>query len=271
MAVERWRSGYQAIQIQARDGGVVEVVLDNPPTLNSITAQAHAELARVWRDLDADEDVGAVLVRGAGGVFSSGGDLQLVEDLIRDEAVRLRVWKEARDLVYNLLDCGKPVVSCVEGVAVGAGLAVALLADVSVVGRSARLLDGHVRLGVPAGDHAVLLWPLLVGMAKAKYHLLLNEPLSGEEAERLGLVSRCVPDDQVYPVALDVARRLAAGSPQAIRWTKYALNNWLRMAGPVFDTSTALEFLAFLGRDAREGVASFREKRDPRFSPRSPL
>jgi len=185
--------------------------------------------------------------------------------------VRLRVWKEARDLVYNLLNCGKPVVSCVEGVAVGAGLAVALLADVSVVGRSARLLDGHVRLGVPAGDHAVLLWPLLVGLAKAKYYLLLNEPLSGEEAERLGLVSRCVPDEQVYPAALEVARRLAAGSPQAIRWTKYALNNWLRMAGPVFDTSTALEFLGFLSHDAQEGVASFREKREPRFSRKSPL
>ncbi|MCS7234463.1 MAG: enoyl-CoA hydratase/isomerase family protein [Armatimonadota bacterium] len=266
-----WRSGYRALQVCPVEDGIVEVILHNPPTLNSVTAEAHAELARIWRDLDTDEDVRAVLVRGAGGTFSSGGDLQLIEDIIRDETVRLRVWKEARDLVYNLLDCGKPVVSCVEGVAVGAGLAVALLADVSVVGRTARLLDGHVRLGVPAGDHAVLLWPLLVGLAKAKYHLLLNEPLSGEEAERLGLVSLCVPDDQVYPTALAVARRLAAGSPQAIRWTKYALNNWLRMAGPVFDTSTALEFLAFLGADAREGVASFREKREPRFTRRSPL
>lgn len=271
MAVLAWRSRYRALQISGLEDGIVEVVLHNPPTLNSVTAQAHAELAQVWRDLDADEDVRVVLVRGAGGTFSSGGDLQLIEDIIRDEWVRLRVWKEARDLVYNLLNCGKPVVSCVEGVAVGAGLAVALLADVSVVGRSARLLDGHVRLGVPAGDHAVLLWPLLVGLAKAKYYLLLNEPLSGEEAERLGLVSRCVPDEQVYPAALEVARRLAAGSPQAIRWTKYALNNWLRMAGPVFDTSTALEFLGFLSHDAQEGVASFREKREPRFSRKSPL
>ncbi len=271
MAVEAWRSAYRALQVREVEEGIVEVVLNNPSTLNSVTAEAHAELARVWRDLDADEDVRAVLVRGEGGAFSSGGDLGLIEDIMRDEWVRLRVWKEARDLVYNLLGCGKPVVSCVEGVAVGAGLAVALLADVSVAGRSARLLDGHVRLGVPAGDHAVLLWPLLVGMAKAKYHLLLNEPLSGEEAERLGLVSRCVPDDQVYPTALEVARRLASGSPHAIRWTKYALNNWLRLAGPVFDTSTALEFLAFLTQDAQEGVASLREKRPPRFATKSPL
>lgn len=271
MAVRDWGSAYRALRVGELEHGIAEVVLSNPDTLNSVTAQAHAELARVWRDLDADEDVRVAVVRGEGGAFSSGGDLDLIEQIMRDETVRLRVWKEARDLVYNLLDCGKPVVSCVEGVAVGAGLAVALLADVSVVGRSARLLDGHVRLGVPAGDHAVLVWPLLVGMAKAKYHLLLNEPLTGEEAERVGLVSRCVPDDQVYPTALDVARRLAASSPQAIRWTKYALNNWLRAFGPAFDTSTALEFLAFLTRDAQEGLASLREKRPPNFSPRCPL
>jgi enoyl-CoA hydratase len=271
MAVREWCSSYRALQVAEVEDGIVEVVLHNPGSLNSVTAEAHAELARVWQDLDRDQDVRVALVRGAGGVFSSGGDLDLIEEIIHHEAVRLRVWKEARDLVYNLLNCGKPVVSCVEGVAVGAGLAVALLADVSVVGRSARLLDGHVRLGVPAGDHAVLVWPLLVGMAKAKYHLLLNEPLSGEEAERLGLVSRCVADDQVYATALEVARRLARGSPHAIRWTKYALNNWLRMVGPVFDTSTALEFLAFLTRDAEEGVKSFREKRPPDFSKTSPL
>lgn len=271
MAVQDWGPGYHALRVVEVEDGIAQIVFHNPASLNSITAPAHAELARVWRDVDADPDVRVVLVRGQGGVFSSGGDLGLIEEIMREETVRVRVWKEARELVYRLLDCSKPVVSCVEGVAVGAGLAVALLADVSVVGRSAQLLDGHVRLGVPAGDHAVLIWPLLVGMAKAKYHLLLNEPLTGEEAERLGLVSRCVPDDQVYPEALEVARRLAAASPQAIRWTKYALNNWLRLFGPVFDTSTALEFLAFLTRDAEEGLASLREKRPPRFSRKSPL
>lgn len=271
MRTTDWRSRYRALRVQEEHPGVLEIVLDNPRTLNAITEEAHAELARIWRDLDQDPAVRAVLVRGEGGNFSSGGDLALVQRIQEDEEVRLRVWREARDLVYGLVNCSRPVVSAVQGVAVGAGLAVALLADVSVVGRSARLLDGHVRLGVPAGDHAVLCWPLLVGLAKAKYHLLLNEPLSGEDAERLGLVSLCVDDDQVDATARTLARRLAESSPNAVRWTKYALNNWLRLAGPLFDTSTALEFLGFVTRDAAEGLASLRQKRPPRFPTDSPL
>jgi enoyl-CoA hydratase len=152
-----------------------------------------------------------------------------------------------------------------DGVAVGAGLVVGLLADVSIAARSARLIDGHTRIGLAAGDHAAIVWPLLCGLAKAKYHLLTNEPLSGEEAERIGLVSLCVPDEQLHDRALEVARQLAAGSETAIRWTKYALNNWLRAAGPIFDSSLALEFLGFTGADVVEGVAAVREKRKPKF------
>ncbi|MDX6469902.1 MAG: enoyl-CoA hydratase, partial [Gaiellaceae bacterium] len=153
----------------------------------------------------------------------------------------------------------------IDGPAVGAGLAVALLADVSIATPTARLVDGHTRLGVAAGDHAVLVWPLLCGMAKAKYHLLLCEPVSGEEAERIGLVSLCVPADELEERALDVARRLAAGSQAAIRHTKLALNNWLKLAGPAFDASLALEFLDMTGPDVAEGVAAVRERRAPKF------
>ena len=137
----------------------------------------------------------------------------------------------------------------------------------SIAGRSARLIDGHTRIGVAAGDHAAIIWPLLVGMAKAKYYLLTNETLSGEEAERIGLVSLCVDDGEVQARAFDVARRLAAGSETAIRWTKLALNNWLRAAGPIFDASLALEFLGFTGPDVREGTAARRDKRQPNFHP----
>lgn len=266
-----WMSDYETLRFSRPAEGVLEILLEKPKTLNSVTARMHTELTRVWRDIDADENISAVLVRGANGAFSSGGDFDLVEAIMRDHETRLRVWKEARDLVYNLINCAKPVVSAVEGPAVGAGLAVALLSDIAVAGRTARFVDGHVRLGVAAGDHAAIIWPLLVGMAKAKYYLLLNEPISGEEAERIGLVSRCVADEKVYETALAVATRLAKGSPSAIRWTKYALNNWLRMAGPIFDTSTALEFLGFLTPDAEEGLKSLREKRAPRFPPKSPL
>ena len=185
--------------------------------------------------------------------------------------VLTRVWKEARDLVYTIINCSKPIVSAMQGPAVGAGLVAGLLADISIAAKTARIIDGHTRLGVAAGDHAAIVWPLLCGLAKSKYHLLLCEALSGEEAERIGLVSLCVEEDQLQDKALEVATRLANGSPTAIRWTKYALNNWLRMAGPTFDTSLALEFMGFNGADVREGLASLHEKRAPNFKKDCPL
>jgi enoyl-CoA hydratase len=226
----------------------------------------HRELAEVWRAVDRDPEVRAVLVRGHGAAFSAGGDFDMIDDIIADFEARAVVLREASDLVYNLVNCSTPVVSAILGPAVGAGLVVGLLADVSVAGRSARIIDGHTRIGVAAGDHAAMVWPMLCGLAKSKYHLLLCEPLSGEEAERIGLVSLCVDDEHVHERALEIARRLAAGSPTAIRWTKYALNNWLRLAGPTFDASLALEFLGFTGPDAKEGVHAAREKRPARFT-----
>lgn len=262
---------YRQLKLDWPEERILRVTMDAPGRLNAADAVMHEELARIWRDADADGDVSAVVLRGAGEAFSAGGDLDLVEEMTQDFTTLCRVWKEARDLVYNLVNCSKPVVSAMQGPAVGAGLVAGLLADVSIAARSARIIDGHTRLGVAAGDHAAMVWPLLCGLAKAKYHLLLCEPLSGEEAERIGLVSLCVPDEELHDRALQVARRLAAGSPSAIRWTKYALNNWLRLAGPTFDASLALEFMGFRGPDVQEGLASLREKRRPRFGPDSPL
>ena len=262
---------YQRLKIDWPLERVVRITMDNPKRLNAADAATHGELTHIWRDVDADPDVSAVIITGAGKAFSGGGDLDLVKEMTEDFHVLTRVWKEARDLVYNIINCSKPIVSAMEGPAVGAGLVAGLLADVSIAGKSAKIIDGHTRLGVAAGDHAAIVWPLLCGLAKSKYHLLLCEPLSGEEAERIGLVSLCVDDDAVQDKALEIARRLAAGSPTAIRWTKYALNNWLRMAGPTFDTSLALEFLGFKGPDVREGLASLREKRAPKFTKDCPL
>src|SRR6478736_4682640 len=146
-----------------------------------------------------------------------------------------------------------------------AGLVAGMLADVSIVSRTARIIDGHTRLGVAAGDHAAICWPLLCGMAKAKYHLLTCDPLSGEEAERIGLVSICVDDDQVQERALGVAVQLAEGAQSAIRWTKQTLNHWYREQSAVLDASLAYEFLGFSGPDAREGLTSHTEKRAPVF------
>jgi enoyl-CoA hydratase len=256
---------FTSLEFDRPEQWILRITLRNPRTLNSVDADAHAQLAAVWRAVDADPETRVVLVRGADGAFSSGGDLGLVEAIANDWQTRLRVFREARDLVYNIVDCSKPVVAAIEGHAVGAGLAVALLADISIATPSARLSDGHTRLGVAAGDHAVLVWPLLCGLAKAKYHLLLCEPVDGETAERIGLVSLCVPEDELEQRALDVARRLAAGSQAAIAHTKLALNNWLRAAGPAFDASLALEFLDMTGPDVAEGVEAVRERRAPDF------
>ena len=244
---------------------VLRIIMSAPGRLNAADAAMHRELADVWTAVDRDPDTRVAIITGEGNVFSAGGDLALVQEMSEDYAVRVRVLREARDLVYNILNCSKPIVSAMVGPAVGAGLVAGLLADVSIAGRSARIIDGHTKLGVAAGDHAAIVWPLLCGMAKAKYYLLTCEPLSGEEAERIGLVSLCVPDEEVHERALAVARRLAAGSQSAIRWTKYSLNNWLRLAGPTFDTSLALEFMGFGSPDVGEGVAAIREKRRPTF------
>jgi enoyl-CoA hydratase len=233
----------------------------NKGRLNAATEAMHRDLALVWRAVDMDDAVRVVVVRGEGSNFSSGGDFDMIDRMIEDEATLIRVWKEASDLVYNLINCSKPVISAIRGSAVGAGLAIALLADVSIAADNARILDGHTRLGVAAGDHAVIIWPLLCGLAKARYHLLTNKSMSGAEAERIGLVAMAVPDAQVLESAFEVARTLAASSTTAIRWTKHALNNWLRLAGPSFDTSLALEFLGFKLSDVREGLAAAREKR----------
>ncbi len=259
-------SRYQDLKIHMLEPGIAEIVMGNEGgKLSTAGHRMHAELAEIWRDIDRDPEIRVVIIRGAGKGFSAGGDLSLVQDIADDFAVRARVWREARDLVYNVINCSKMIVSAMHGPAVGAGLVAGMLADVSIAARNARIIDGHTRLGVAAGDHAAIVWPLLCGMAKAKYYLLTCDQLTGEEAERIGLVSLTCDESEVQAKALEVARKLAGGAQTALRWTKYSLNNWLRMAGPTFDSSLALEFLGFTGPEVREGIASHREKRQPVF------
>lgn len=245
--------------------GVLRITLDSPG-LNSVSPAMHRQLADVWLAVDRDPDTRVALLRGAGKGFSSGGSFDMIETIMDDPEFRLRAMREARDLVFNVIGCSKPIVSAMHGPAVGAGLVAGILADISVVGRTARIIDGHTRLGVTAGDHAAICWPLMAGMAKAKYYLLTCDTLTGEEAERIGLVSLCVEDDEVQDRALEVAVKLANGAQSAIRWTKHTLNHWFRAQSATFDASLAYEFLGFAGPDAREGLASHAEKRDPDFT-----
>jgi enoyl-CoA hydratase len=258
-------AAFSGLRFERPAPGVLEVVLD-APNLNAVDERMHRELADVWLAVDRDPSTCVALLTGAGRAFSAGGSFELLDGIIGDYAVRTRVMREARDLVLNVINCSKPIVSAIHGPAVGAGLVAALLADVSVCGRTARIIDGHTRLGVAAGDHAAICWPLLCGMAKAKYYLLTCETLSGEEAERIGLVSLCVDDDQVRAKAFDVAVSLAGGAQSALRWTKHTLNHWYRVMAPAFDASLAYEFFGFGGPDAAEGLASHREKRAPEFN-----
>lgn len=262
---------YQHLRIETTDG-VAFVTLDRPDVYNATNDVLHAELTRVWRDLDADPAVRVIVVTGAGNAFSAGGDLADIEARAalpaeeRFEAI-VRVMKEAEAIVYEMVNCDKVIVSAINGVAVGAGLAVALMADISLIAEDARLTDGHARLGVAAGDHAAIIWPLLCGMAKAKYYLLTCDFIDGREAERIGLVSRCVPRAELLPEALRIARQLADGPQYALRFTKKALNQWLRLGGiTAFDYSLALEMIGFFSGAPAEGARAIQEKRPPRWS-----
>ncbi|WP_431963040.1 enoyl-CoA hydratase/isomerase family protein [Nocardia sp. bgisy134] len=256
---------YEQLTFTRRENGVLLVTLNRPEKYNAADETMHTELTRVWNDISDDPEVRVAVVTGAGKAFCAGGDLGMVERMAGDYDRVSHMLREMSDLVYNIVNCDKPIVSAINGVAVGAGTVAALLADVAIAAEDARIGDGHVQLGVAAGDHAAIIWPLLAGMAKARYYLLTGEMLTGAEAERLGMVAKAVPRDRVLDEALRVADVLATGSQQAIRLTKRSLNNWLRTAGPIFDQSAAYEMLTFLGPDVVEGVAALRQKRAPKF------
>src|SRR5579884_3331593 len=256
---------YKQLRFERRENGVLLITLNRPEKYNAADEGMHAELARVWAEVSADPETKVAVITGAGKAFSAGGDLAMVQRMAGDHDRVAHMLKEMSDLVYNMINCEKPIVSAINGVAVGAGTVVALLADISLCAEDARLGAGHVKRAVAAGDHAAIIWPLLAGMAKARYYLLTGEMLTGAEAERLGMVSKALPREQVLEEALRVAEVLATGSQPAIRWTKRALNNWLKAAGPIFDQSAAYEMLCFMGPDVVEGAAALREKRPPRF------
>ena len=263
-------AAYQRLRFDRPHPKVLRITMNNG-RMNTADAIMHGELARVWTDVASDPTVNAAVITGAGTTFSAGGDFAMIQEMVASFEVRARIWKEARAIVYNMVDCPKPVVAAMRGVAVGAGLVCGLLADVSIATPGCRLVDGHTRLGVAAGDHAAIIWPLLCGMAKAKYYLLTCDTLQGAEAERIGLISLVAEDAELDARAVQVASRLADGAQTAIRWTKIALNNWLKQAGPIFDASLSMEFMGFSGPDLQEGLASHLEKRAPTFPEDAPL
>lgn len=256
---------YQHLLFERHDDGILLITINRPDVLNATNSRLHWELSRVWKDIDEDDETRVVIVTGKGRAFSAGGDLDMIDQMKGNAATLGSTMREAGDIVYNMINLEKPIISAINGVAVGAGLAVAFMADISIASENMRITDGHLRLGVAAGDHAVIIWPLLCGMAKAKYYLLTADFIDGKEAERIGLVSACVPADKLMDKAFEVAHKLGSGPQQAVRFTKRALNNWLKTFGPAFDASLALEMLGFFGADLAEGVSAIKEKRTPSF------
>ena len=250
---------YPHLSVEIRDG---IAILTMPVLGTSARARAnlHHDVSRVWQTIGEDPDVRVAVITGTGDEFYHSGEprgLRRMPTFGKEEAFQivLRVQKEAQDIVYQMINLDKPIISAINGTATGAGLAVALMADIPIAAEDATIIDPHIALGVAAGDHAAMNWPLLCGMAKAKLYLLTSDPLDGREAERIGLVSLAVPREKLMETALEYATKLANGPQYAIRFTKRALNQWLRLGGvTAFDYSLALEMLGFLGPELGEAV-----------------
>ncbi len=264
MSSSDWTGRYQHLLFERRPHGVLLVTLNRPEVNNAVNPRLHVELGELWRDVGEDDTVSVAVVTGAGRAFCAGGEV----GTFGGERPSSRVDQslhEVTSLVYEMVNCRKPTIAAVNGLAMASGLALALAADISVVGEEVRLNDGHLRGGMVAGDHAVLLWPLYISLAKARYYLLTGDSLTGREAERLGLVSICVPDEEVLGKALAVASRIATNAQYAVRWTKRALNGWVRQHSALFEHSAALEMLTLFGADVAHAMEAIAAGRKPEF------
>lgn len=265
-AEQDWQQAYEHLLFDVRAHGVALVTINRPERGNAVNPRLHVELGQVWRDIDRDTGIAVAVITGAGDAFCSGGEIGTFGESNNpgsanvDESIH-----EIGALVNAMIECRKPIISAVNGLAMASGLAIALSADISVVGEEVRLNDGHLRGGMVAGDHAVLLWPLYMSLAKARYYLLTGDTLTGLEAERLGLMSVCVRDDEVLERALSIAERIATNAQYATRWTKRALNSWVRQQAPIMELSTALQMLSLHGADNQVALSAIAEGRKPEF------
>lgn len=258
------QENYAAIDLEQRPDGVVVARLNRPERLNAVDGDLHHELMTLPRDCNDDPSVRVLVLTGTGRAFSAGGDVSAGAAPMGSRGVP--ALEESRRIVDHFLECQKPVVSAVNGHAIGLGANVALLADVVLAAESAVFADTHVTMGIGAGDGAQLIWPLLMGVNRAKYYLMTGEHIAAPEAERLGLVNFVVPDDELLDRALALAERLANGPSKAISASKMGINHWMRsIASQVLPLSLSLESMTLVSRDHREAMDAFREKRSPDF------
>ena len=261
------QESYESILIEKCGNGVTRATLNRPEKLNAVDGRLHYELTTLWLDANADPEVKALVVTGAGRAFCSGGDFG--GDRKPGPGGPGAMMREARQIVDNLLDCEKPVISAVRGYAMGLGATIALLSDVVVAGRSAVFADTHVKMGIGAGDGGQVIWPLLIGVNRAKYFLMTGERIKAEEAQSLGLVNFVVDEEDVVAKASEIADRLASGPGLAISASKVPINKYIKMVSNlVLPLSLALEEATMRSNDAAEAGQAFREKREPSFAGR---
>jgi enoyl-CoA hydratase/carnithine racemase len=259
-------SRYHSLSCERQDT-VLIVSLNRPEALNAINAELHTELSHIFADIAQDQETHVVVLTGKGRAFSAGGDIKWFQDLTPPQLDAL--FTEARKIIIDLLEVQQPIIAAVHGPATGLGATLALFSDVIFAADNARIGDPHVRVGVVAGDGGAVIWPWLVGVARAKEFLLTGDLLTAVEAERIGLINRVVPAEQLMATAVTFAQRLAAGPTQAIRGTKVSVNKILRdTANLVLDTSLALEKHCFSTADHKEAIQAFVEKREPKFTGR---
>ncbi|MBL6751511.1 MAG: enoyl-CoA hydratase/isomerase family protein [Nevskia sp.] len=248
-------------------GRIGTITLNRPDRLNAVSAALHTELARIFRDVEEDPAIDVVVLTGAGSAFCAGGDIEWMQDAIDRPETFEQTAREGKQIIFSLLDCEKPVIAKVNGHAVGLGATLALFCDVIFASEKARIGDPHVSVGMVAGDGGAVIWPQLIGYARAKEYLMTGDLISAQEAQRIGLINHVLKPEELDAAVLAFASRLAGGALKAIRWSKVSVNIGLKqLAHSIMDTSIAYEVLTNASADHAEAVAAFREKRKPRFT-----
>ena len=259
---------YEHVRLRA-EGPILRATITNPAKKNAVNAGVAGDLNRLWRDVDADEDIRVVVLAGEGEAFCSGLDLSRIaeHDTPGTRPRSKAAAKGIRDRIWDILDCETPTIAKVRGPAYGVGVNIALACDFVVAADDARFCDSHVKNGITAGDGGVPLFPLLIGFRRAKEMLMLGDPISGKDAADIGLINRAVPGAELDKVVDELAQRLAEGPPLALAWTKLSLNAMLKqLTLGAFETSIAYDLLSLRTDDVREGNEAFFEKRTPKFT-----
>ena len=259
---KNFRANYQ--------GRVLTLTMNRPDNLNAVNKDMHDELGTIFYDAQMDDDADVIVLTGAGRAFSAGGDMAMMKRVADGSDEPMLRLVDAKRIVFSLLDLEKPIIAAVNGHAMGLGATLALLCDTIFMSSKAKIGDPHVKVGVVAGDGGCVIWPQLIGYAKAKEYLMTGDPINAEAAERMGLVNHVTAPEQTLEMAQAFAQRLADGPSAAIRWTKVSANIGLKqLAHSIMDTSLAYEWLTFqTGNDHREAVTAFLEKREPKFTDR---